>query len=63
MNDTNAQLGINNITCEGFSCNARMTSKVAVKVGAGTIFLSLCDRCKSRFSSPESDWNSIGDKV
>jgi hypothetical protein len=64
MNDTNEQLRINNITCEGFSCSARATSKIGVKVGAtGTIFLSLCDSCKSRFSSPESDRDSIGDKV
>jgi hypothetical protein len=55
MNDTNEQSEINNITCEGFSCSTSATSKIAVKVGTtGTILLSLCDSCKSRFSSHEA---------
>jgi hypothetical protein len=60
MNDNDQAICTNNVICEGFSCSERATSKIAVKVGAtGTIFLSLCDSCKSRFRSPESDWDSI----
>ena len=64
MNIINESLDNIDRICEGLGCDAKVTSKVAVKVGAtGTIFLFLCDNCKSRFSSPESDWDSIGGKV
>ena len=42
----------NNTVCEALGCYSKATNKIAVKVGSkGTIFLFLCDNCKTKFYS------------
>jgi hypothetical protein len=50
MSEKNYQSIDNNDVCDGYGCYSKAISELQVKVGeTRTIFLSLCENCKTKF--------------
>jgi hypothetical protein len=61
-NIRSSEVNNDNTVCEALGCYSKAINKIAAKVGSkGTIFLFLCDNCKTKFSplyedDKESKW-------
>ena len=62
MSSNNITSDLNNAICEADGCFAKAKVSVAVKVGSkGTISLLLCENCRPRFSTDDTNHAKIGD--